>query len=194
MPGTEDRPTHEASVRCLLVLSDMPVSEQSVLGAVLGVQISVGHQMRLRDPLVVLNVATLNVCMLGWVPASQARSGRRVRLRHDDHLASRNNVKRTLLFAVEREEAAGPENLRGKRAGVSSIRTRIPSRRIADSSLAHSDEQERPLASSSTISIAATWTMQWSSSRSSRHCARRAADRARSTQRPGDGVGQGLLH
>jgi hypothetical protein len=157
MPGTEDRPAHQASVRCLLVLRDMPVGEQSVLGAVLGVQISVGHQMRLRDPLVVLNVATLNVSMLGWVPASQARCGRRVRLRHDDHLASRNNVKRTLLFVVEGEEAAGPENLRVSVQGFVDTH-RIPSRRIADSSLANSDEQEGPLASSSTISITATWT------------------------------------
>jgi hypothetical protein len=108
MPGTQDRPVHAASVRCLLVIRDMPVGEQSVLGAVLGVQISVGRQMRLRDPLVVLNVATLNVSMLGWVRASRAHSGRRVRLRHDDHLASRNNVRRTLLFVVEGEESRGP--------------------------------------------------------------------------------------
>jgi hypothetical protein len=104
MPRTEGRLAYEASVRCLLVISDMPVSEPGVLGALLGVEVAVGRQMRLRDPLVVLNMAMLNVCMFGCVPASRVHPGRRVLLRHNDHLASRDNVKRTLLFAVEDEE------------------------------------------------------------------------------------------
>jgi hypothetical protein len=104
MPRSEGRLAHEASVRCLLVISDMPVSEPGVLGAVLGVEVAVGHQMRLRHALVVLNMAMLNVYVFGCVPASRAHRGRPVLLRHDDHLASRDDIKGTLLFAVEDEE------------------------------------------------------------------------------------------
>jgi hypothetical protein len=86
------------------VIGDMPVSEPGVLGAVLCVEVAVGRQMRLRDPPVVVNMPMLNVCVLSCMPASRAHRGRRLLLRHDDHLVSRDNVKRTLLFAVEDEE------------------------------------------------------------------------------------------
>jgi hypothetical protein len=104
MRRTKGRLAHEASVRCLFVISDMPVSEPGVLGAVLCVEVAVGRQMRLRDPLVVLDMPMLDVCVLGCMPTSLARRGRRLLLRHDDHLASRDNVNRTLLFAAEDEE------------------------------------------------------------------------------------------
>jgi hypothetical protein len=104
MPRTKGRLAHAACGRRLLVISDMPVSEPGVLGAVLRVEVAVGRQMRLRDPLVVLDMPMLNVCMLSCMPTSWAHRGRRLLLRHDDHLASRDNVKRTLLFAVEDEE------------------------------------------------------------------------------------------
>jgi hypothetical protein len=42
--------TSKGGVCCLLMISDMPVGEQRVLGAVLGVQIPAGRQMLLRYP------------------------------------------------------------------------------------------------------------------------------------------------
>jgi hypothetical protein len=69
MPRTEDRPATEGGVCCLLMISDMTVGEQRVLGAVLCVQIPVGRQMLLRYPVVVLDMPTLDFCMLGCVLA-----------------------------------------------------------------------------------------------------------------------------
>jgi hypothetical protein len=115
MPRTEDSPASEGCVCCLLVISDMPVGEQRVLGAVLGVQIPVGRQMLLRYPLVVLDVPTLDFCMLGCVLAPGCRGGRRVRpvlLRHMITSPHGTASARTLLFAVEDQEDAVPQRLR----------------------------------------------------------------------------------
>jgi hypothetical protein len=91
------------------VISDMPVGEQRVLGAVLGVQIPVGRQMLLRDPLVVLDVPTLDFCMLRCVLASGCRGGRRVRPVLPRHMITSPDgtaSARRLLFAVEDQEDA----------------------------------------------------------------------------------------
>jgi hypothetical protein len=88
----------------------MPVGEQRVLGAVLGVEIPVGRQMLLRYPLVVLDVLTLDFCMLGCVLAPGCHGGRRVRpvlLRHMITSPHGTASARTLLFAVEDQEDAG---------------------------------------------------------------------------------------
>jgi hypothetical protein len=108
MPRTEHRPASAWGICCLLVISDMPVSEQRVLGAVLGVQIAVGRQMLLRYPLVVLDVPTLDFCMLGCVLAPRCRGGRRVRPVVLHMITSPHGTAsaRTLLFAVEDQEDA----------------------------------------------------------------------------------------
>ena len=106
MPGTEERPASEGSVCCLLVISNMPVGEQRVLGAVLCVQIPVCRQVLLGYPLVVLDVPTLDFCMLSCVLASGCRGGRRVLLRHMITSPQGTASAGTLLFAVEDQEDA----------------------------------------------------------------------------------------
>jgi hypothetical protein len=116
MPRTEDRPASEGGVCCLLVISDMPVGEQRVLGAVLAVQIPVGRQMLLRYPVVVLDVPTLDFCVLGCVLASGCRGGRRVRCVLLPHMITSPHGTAsagTLLSAVEDQEDAAPQMGRG---------------------------------------------------------------------------------